>query len=555
MEGGLTSRLARSQYRALAWVRIRIFVNSLRTMRGGLDLGAGILTYVFGAAVACGPAFGLGMGAWTMVKEGHAGNVAALLWVVFGVWQFFSAMAPAMAGQNPEMNHLLRYPVSFGSWVLLYLVNGIFSPSSLIGLMWCTGIGIGIGVARPDLAWWTALTLAIFALFNLLLSRTILAWVERWMSQRRTREVVTGVFLFVALLAQMLNPALYQHSRSLPFGLKEQTLVESADRVAVAQRGLPPGVASRAIANAMEHRAAAATGSLGWLALWTLGVGGLLGVRLRAESLGENLSETPRRSAPARVRGQAPPWRLLDFSGPLAAVFEKDLRYLLRSGPLLYALAAPPVMVVFFSTVYRNASPSGFRVEYALPAGLVWAFMGLTRMVFNSFGTEGEGIQFYFLSPTPARTVVLGKNALHLALFCVEAVLIGGIILFRFGLPDPAIGAATVAWLLFALPANFAIGNAASILMPYRANVTRMRSERGSLGNALLGLVTQFGILAVGAAVFAPFAIFGHPWLATPVLLALAALSSFAYLRVLANTNRMVRAHQEPLTLEVMKAR
>lgn len=551
---GFASHLARQQYAALAWARWRIFAHSMRSRRGGLDFGATLMSYLVGLTIALGPAVGLGFGAWAALTQGHPLGVTAEFWAVCLIWQFLSAMAPALAGQNPEMNHLLRYPLSFGSWVLLYLLYGVISPSSIIGALWCLAMWIGISVARPDLLVWAGVAMAIFALFNLLLSRAILAWVERWMAQRRTREIVTALFLFLALGAQMLNPAFNHSFGKLPFELRKTAVVRVSQKVMAAEGVFPPGVASASVLEASRNEHLESAESLTALLVWMLAAGGVLTVRLRAESQGENLSEAPRRQAPAARSGarQRPG---MDFSGPIAAVFEKDLRYLLRSGPMLYALAAPVAMVVLFSGTYHAGPFSSTKMAYALPLGLMWAFIGLTRLVYNNFGGEGEGIQLYLLSPTPLRMVVLGKNALHAALFALEAAVIGGMIIFRFGWPAPSIAAATVAWILFALPANFAAGNTLSITMPYRQNLTRMRAERGALGNAMLSMFIQLAILGIGAAVFAPFAFFGRPWLATPVLLALAAASLFVYLRILGNVNGMVEKRREDLTLELMKAR
>ncbi len=551
---GFAARLARQQYAALSWARWRIFVHSLRSRRGGVDLTAGILTYVFGVVIALGPSAGLGVGAWFSVSHHHPAGLATEFWIVFLIWQFLSALAPALAGQNPEMHHLLRYPISFGSWVLLYLVYGLISPSSVIGALWCTALWIGIGVARPDLLGWAALVLVVFALFNLLLSRAILAWVERWMARRRSREILTAVFLVIALAVQLLNPAFYQHKGKLPFGLRQATVVRVAGEVKDLQGYFPPGVASISVVRMSRFERAESAAALGALLLWMLGAGVVLTIRLHAESRGESLSEAPRRTAraaPAEARRR----RDRGFSGPLSAVFEKDLRYLLRSGPLLYALATPPVMVFLFSSLYRQGPYSSISRGYALPLSLVWGFLGLTRLVYNNLGAEGAGIQAYFLSPTSIRTIVLGKNAFHLLLFALEAAVISGMIIFRFGAPRPGIAMATIAWLLFAVPANFAAGNILSIVMPYRTSLTRMKGEAGSLGNTLLSMFIQVVLLGVGAAVFIPCAAFGREWLATPILLALAAATIFAYLRLLSNVDRLVGKHRESLTLEVMKAR
>lgn len=549
--GGAFSSLARQQYRALVWVQTRSFLNSFRRRRGSFELGARVVTGVIFLAIAFGPSVGMGVGAYVAVDQGRPLGIALLLWVLCLLWQFFSAFAPALAGQNPDLGYLLRYPVSFGSWMFLYLAYGVIAPSTLIGLLWTLAIEIGIAVARPDLLLWSALTLAVYAFFNILLARTILAWIQRWMAQRRTREIVTAIFLFLGLCAQVFNPALHQHGRGLPYGLSMQKVTRVSHRFMAAQAVFPAGAATGALAEPMM-RTGNGVFPLGGLALYAAAVGSLLGIRLRSESRGESFSETPRvSSAPAAVRARRRP--AFDFSGPVAAVFEKDLRYLLRSGPLLYALAAPLAMVFLFGGAMHVGNMSSLRAAYALPLGIMWAFVGLARLANNNLGTEGEGLSFYFLSPTPLRSVILGKNALHLLLSLTEVVLISGLVVLRFGLPAPAVAAATVAWLLFALPASLTAGNLLSITMPYRMSMTRMRNEPGAVGNSFASFGVQIVILGVGAAVYLPCAIFDHAWAATPVLLLFAGGAFYAWLRVLAKIDGMIQTRREDLLLDIAK--
>lgn len=550
---GVFSRLARGQYVALAWVQTRIFVHSLHTRRGSFELGARILTYFLFGLFAIGPAVGLGTATWGLVADGHLQSLALPLWVLAAMWQFFSALAPALAGQNPDLSHLLRFPVSFGSWILLYLLYGLVAPSTIIGILWTAAVGIGVIVARPD-AWAAILvTLALFALFNLLLSRMILAWIERWMAQRRSREIITAIFLFAVLAAQAFNPAFHQHRRGLPFGLTHRTIVRTGHHMWAMERILPPGLAADSIVRFIQHQNAAAAEGFGALAGYAAVVAALLALRLRTESRGESLSEAPRPTSPARSRVQASSRRWLDFSSPVAAVFEKDLRYVLRSGPMLYNLAAPVVMLFIFGGTMFRSPRVGVWYGFALPMGMAWAFFGLTRFVCNSFGGEAAGIQFYYLSPTPMRTVLIGKNLLHLALFLLEASLLSTIVILRFGVPGASMIVGTVAWLLFALPMNFAAGNALSIRMSYRMDMTRISSGQGALGNGLLSMLLQFGIVAAGALVLVPCDAFGHPWLAVPILLVLAALGVATYLRVLDSVNGMMKARAETLMQELVK--
>src|SRR5581483_5637973 len=126
-------------------------------------------------------------------------------------------------------------------------------PSSLIGLLWTTATGVGVLIAHPEAWAWVALSLAVFAFFNLLLSRMILAWIERWMAQRRSREIVTGIFLLVALCAQVVIPAFHQHRRGMPYGLTRGKIALLGYRVWRVEKVLPPGLAAESIAESISR--------------------------------------------------------------------------------------------------------------------------------------------------------------------------------------------------------------------------------------------------------------------------------------------------------------
>lgn len=550
---GLLDAEARSQYAAMAVMRWRIFVNGLHSIHGILDLGATGSAWLFYAVFGLGTGFGLAAGGYALAQHARWQFLPILFWATTLLWLMLP-VAVASYQEQSSLGILLRFPVRFGSYFALHLISGLMEASTIVGSLCCLGIWLGIVLVCPQMAGPLAAVLVIFAAFNILLVRAVFAWIERWLAQRRTREIVTGVFLVLALAAQVLNPAFHQNYRSHVYRAKWQTVQRVVNRVWGAQQIFPPGLATNAISGAIDRNELKAAGSFLALGLYTLGAAGLLTIRLRAESRGENLSEAPRRPATAKARSQLPRRSFLDFSGPIAAVFEKDLRYLLRSGPMLYNLAVPLVMVIVFGGATRAGQFSGIRLTYALPIGMIWAFLGLTRLISNNLGAEGEGIQFFFLAPTPMRTVILGKNLLHLTLFLLEAVAITAIVVVRFGAPEPSIVAATLAWILFAVPANLATGNLLSIRMPYRVNLARIRREPGAVGNSLTSMVAQFAMIAVGAVVLGGSAFLGHPWVAVPILLLLAAFSTLAYARILSGVDRMVEARRDALTLEVMKA-
>ena len=74
---------ARQQLAAIAELRWRIFVNSLRTFRGRLELVSRIFIGLAFVAGGIGGAIGLGGAAWFLISEGNPEWLGALLWPVF----------------------------------------------------------------------------------------------------------------------------------------------------------------------------------------------------------------------------------------------------------------------------------------------------------------------------------------------------------------------------------------------------------------------------------------------------------------------------------------
>ena len=569
--GGVLGPLARAQYAAMLRLRWEMFRSGLRSIRGILDLGATGVAWMIYAFLGLGLGTGAGVAAYALVSSGEWRFLPILFWVLCFLWQMIPVMLASYQEQF-DLGILLRFPVRFGSYYLLYLVFGLLDISTILGGVCCLGVLIGVAVARSALLPWTALALVVFAAFNVLLVRTIFAWIERWLRQRKTREILGAVFMVAVLSAQLLNPALYQKRHAGHGGRMDQAERFRAakarytpwlKRADAAQEWLPPGLAALAMRQAVEQQPVQGFASLGVLGLYALLVGGTLGLRLKAEYRGENLGVAPKRAKTGSGRGKAAAIavsqdhagaQMPGASGPIAAVMEKDVRALLRTLPLLYAIGAPLLLVIVFSTVFvKNGGTQGSAFPLALPICMVYAQLGFTQVFYNSLGTEGAGIQLYFLSPTPIRTVMLAKNLLHSMLFGVAIVIAALLTTLRLGTPDGAVAAATGAWLLFSLPCNLAAGNIFSLKMPYRVNPGRISRQRGSQANALLSLLVQLGFLAVGAVVFALAWFLDRMWLAAPIFLVLAVGAVFVWRRVLDHADAIANDRGDVLMAALMK--
>ena len=140
----------------------------------------------------------------------------------------------------------------------------------------------------------------------------------------------------------------------------------------------------------------------------------LLHLRLRAQFRGENLNESVLPlCCHATTRITHPGWAAR-ISQSVAAVFEKEMRYLARSGPMLLTLIMPIFMLLIFRfgamNSLRHSNSFARTPDMAFPGAAAYAILVLTNLVFNSFGGDGGGIQFFYASPVTFRQIVLAKN-------------------------------------------------------------------------------------------------------------------------------------------------
>jgi ABC-2 type transport system permease protein len=231
---------------------------------------------------------------------------------------------------------------------------------------------------------------------------------------------------------------------------------------------------------------------------------------------------------------------------------EKEARALRRTLPLLWALGAPILMVLFFASLFRN-NQTGTSLPFALPLYVTLALMGFTQMFSNNLGTEGAGIQLLFLSPTPIRTVFLAKNLFYALLFLLDALLVGSLSVLRMGAPPLDIFATTAAWVLFALPCCLAVGNIFSLRMPFRIHPGKMTRQRGSQINALASMALLLAVMAVGTGIYGLGWALNAPWLAVLLLLLAALAAVRLWLYGLRAVDTIANQQRETLLAVLMK--
>jgi ABC-2 type transport system permease protein len=533
-------------------LRWRMFVNRLRTRRAQAEFISRLLiTSVFAFAGLGAFVFAAGL-SWYFVSQNQAEYLAVIFWPVLLFWQFFPMMATAFAN-NPDSSELLRFPLTYRSYFLVRLAYGFFDPASAIGTVALIGTFLGITFARPLLFPWALLVLFTYGAFNLVLMQMIFAWLERWLAQRRTREIFGVLFILAMLSFQLIGP-LVQHLGRGPHADLGRAL-QIGGRV---QAVLPPGFAADAIAGMAQTHPARGFTSLLVLASMTFVIGYLLHLRIRAQYRGENLSEVAARPVSKQKSALQIGWHLPGFSQSVAAVFEKEIRYLARSGPMLLTLIMPMFMLVIFRlgplSAMRHSSAMSRTPDVALPGASAYALLVLTNLVYNSFGGDGGGLQFFYASPVRFSQIVLAKNLTHGAILLLNAAFAWIAVTYLYGTPHLAVTIATIAGLLFAAPLNFTAGNLLSFYSPKKRDFSTFGRQNVSQTTVLASFGMQAVIVGIGAAVFALARAYHNLWIASLLFLILAAISISIYLTVLRRMDRIALQRRETLIGELCRA-
>ncbi|HTS06809.1 MAG TPA: hypothetical protein VMP68_14620, partial [Candidatus Eisenbacteria bacterium] len=343
------TKVITGQLSAIAQLRWRMFVNSLRTRRGKMELASRVIVTSAFALGGLGGFFAIAGISWYFVSHGNGQLLAIPLWIILFFWQAFPVMATAFTN-NPDSSELLRFPLTYHSYFLVRLAYGFLDPASALGSVGLFGVLVGVTAARPLFFPWAVIVLVTFALFNLVLMQTIFAWLERWLAQRRTREVLGVLFILATLSFQMIGPLMQRVTHG-----SHPQMLQSLALAGKIQAVLPPGLAADAISRALGADFFVGFTSLLFLATITCAVGLLLNVRIRAQFHGENLSEAAARPLTKQPRILQVGWDLPGFSHSVAAVFEKEMRYLSRSGPMLLTLIMPIFMLVVIRMGPLNA--------------------------------------------------------------------------------------------------------------------------------------------------------------------------------------------------------
>ena len=566
---------ATTQLVAIAWLRWRMFANGFRRQAASGKTAGFILSILLRmflwpilAFWVIGPAAGAGFLAWRAIAHHHPERLIPLLAGIAILWQFISVNGAGMAATLSTFDpaSLLRFPLRFPRYLVLRLLLGLLTPSTMVGCLALFAAALGIAIADSSLAPAAFFVLAIYAALNIFFSRMIAVWMERWLSTRRAREIFTALMALFFVSFQLLNfhrPLKFRHPTGHP-SARANSWLNFLSGTHPFLNWLPPGFATGAI---LPGHPLARLVQFAALLAWTALFLAAFAFRLHKQFLGEYISEGAPRTAAViaapRTHPRPPtptPAGVFDrqlatnnqqlLSPSVAACLRKEWVYLRGNSNQIIAMLTPLVFVFLFAKGMLARHPS-----YLLTGAIGYSMLGLLAALYNIFGADGAGVQLYLLAPVRLRDVILAKNIAGLALLGAEAVLAWCVVAAVATVPIPlSTQISTFLWVIFMLFANLTLGTLRSIQAPRKitlAQARRMRSPTAGKTSGLLVLAILFGSILLQVPVTLIFRHFHNPWLAVVIFAPLAAIAVAAYALLLANVDRLILTHRDTFAQEL----
>jgi ABC-2 type transport system permease protein len=531
------------QLKLIGGLRWHILRNGLRRKNNRWDLIGMIWVGFFSAVLVLSLCFVFYEGTYASLVKNRPQWIALLFWGLFVWWQVFPIFAAGF-GANFEFKNMLRFPLSMRAFYLLGLGYGLADFAALSSIAWIISMLAGAMAARASVVPALLVVSALFVLLNVTIERLVGSWVEKILAKRRTRELFFGLFILSMVSLNFLSPMMQRYSRSAKPRIFE---------IIPYLWWTPGSLTGKAVAGAAHGDLRGFLPGLAGLLVWIVITSGFLWRRFRAQYFGEELGES---GAPKAVKRRASRGEdsseLLRFISPqVAAVVEKEFRYLTRNGFAFITFLLPPIMVIFFSMQFAGKNSvlreHGLSAEMFFPALMAYLILILLSPAYNSFAFEGKGIQTYFMTPVRFRDVLLGKNLLLAALVVLELSISVGVMIWRVGWPSPAMFVSTVAAVAFAVVGQLSIANWSSLMFPKKMEIGKMKGQRNSGVAVWTAFGAQITIGGICAVILFAGKWTGNPWLPAMAFAGLTAAAMGGYTAALGAMDRLAEKKRELL--------
>jgi ABC-2 type transport system permease protein len=489
------------QSRAILWAQVRVLLNYGR--RSGTTVAFSALLFllwygiftalaVLAVRVLAVPEFVPAIGR----------RLPAILFGAMLYWQVVPLLMAA-TGYALDLRKVVVYPIPHGQLFQIDLLLRLLT--SLEMLILTTGAVIGAAF-NPALPKWGIIGFAAFAAFNIFVGSGVKELLARALARRRFRELIAFFFVLVCALPQVI------------------IVTNSAERLIHWFGAINVPVAPWSAAAALVEGTHPLL-SLTVLAAW-LGVAYLFG-RTQFERTLRFDAEAARASPAPASRGpgllvRLTQWPSAIFRDPLAALVEKELRFLSRAPRfrLVFVMGFSFGLLIWIPVILNNRG--GFAARNYLVVVSGYALLLLGDVCFwNNFGFDRSAAQVYLAAPVRFQTVLVAKNMAALFFVLLEVVAIAlacAIIRMPFSVVRFLEAVAVIAVLSLYLMGG---GNLTSTYAPRASNPVKATKS---------GAATKSQLLLM----------FLYPVAAAPVALAYAARWSFrsegAFFAVLAIT-------------------
>ena len=507
-----------SQLRTLIWLKWTLFRNSLRSTKAVVNRLASILGMLTALVFALLIAFGLGAAAYVLSSppimtqitsrgaRGAAESIPSAEFIFFSMISFFYLMWATLplsigTGRQFEPGRLLMYPISLRKLFALDFISETVNLQSIFAIPAIFAIGIGAGLGKGKLGW-SLLAACFAASFGLVLAKWLAISVGSMMRRKRSRAEGLIALLGIAVglggaLIGQVAPTLFKYAESFR-GL----------------RWTPPGAFALALTGGLTEGGgvdyflslltlAGYTVALVWVSFW-------IAQRAALGKGGGRRSLLPRlETKNERYTG----WEIPGLSGELAAIIEKEMRYVVRNAQARLMVLMPLILIILrvvnTSRLQSEASPGTSPLASQIliyaegliaTGGVLYVFLILTGISCNLFAFEESGMRTLILSPTPRAKILVGKNIATtiMALIFSIALLLVNEIIFR----DLTLRALLFAALSFVIFAGLMsiIGNGLSIRFPKRMQFGKRMNVSGATGLLLIPIIILLALPPLGAA-------------------------------------------------------
>lgn len=566
----MTPISATTQFRAVAFLRYRLFINSFRAKSAKADLVARFIGLPFIAFIVLSIGTGAFAAGAAATRHGEFQIIAGIFWAIF-LLQIVTSINIAPPGLSFDPESLIRFPLSFTRYLVIRLFLGLLSVSTLAGTLALFSAAIGISVAAPTLAPIAFLSALSLAFSNMLFTRMVFAWVDRWLSTRRARELFTALIFLFSIGVQYLNVTFNGVGRHTSHAQQQAKITGSLRMYHSLQPvllRLPPGLAASSILDVSQDHLVLATFSNFGILLFSALFLAVFALRMQREYRGENLSDSiansPLSKASVVSTALTQPFRATQSKDSrdahslpttphlppiISACLRKELLYVRRNTTQFYGLVAPLAMVFLFAGRVGSFARTG----YTFPAAVTYSLLGVSALAYNCFGLDASGIQFYFLAPVRLRTVILAKNLFGFSLTAIQIALVFVVLCFTSGRPPLLITLTTLCWAVFAALSNVTLGNIRSLTAPKKIDPGKLSRKQASQLSALMSIGLMLTLSAVGYGLLALAQTVHLLWLPIPILLALAFGAFSLYLAGLNRVDRIALRNRQTLIEELCK--